>query len=96
MQILNTGIHIDIRDQHGRTAFNYTIQGHSNTLEELLQRGADLSSFFHRQCTPLGCAKSYQYGCEIIRTLLKFGTDLKVSYSRGFTRLHQSSLAGPW
>ena len=96
-QLIAAGLSVDFRDQYGRTSFHCaTISGQMETMEVLLEFGADVnaqctSDGCDSGCTPLRYAVLCEYSLEVVKLLLEKGAKLNPSTAPMVTPLHDAA-----
>ena len=96
-QLIAAGLSVDFRDQYGRTSFHCaTISGQMETMEVLLEFGADVnaqctSDGCDSGCTPLRYAVLCEYSLEVVKLLLEKGAKLNPSTTPMVTPLHDAA-----
>ena len=90
-ELLCNGVHVDIKDSHGRTALHCaTLSGHVDAVNALLSRAADVNATFSGS-TPLRLAVYPEQPIELIKALLKHDADTEIENRNGETVLCEAA-----
>ena len=107
-EVLSSGLDVDLRDHHGRTAFQCaTASGHYNAMQSLLSRGADVDAMpspllggadfdiiRDDKNRPLRRAVYWNEPLEILQLLLDNGANTELCSEHGVTVLHEACAMG--
>ena len=96
-QLIAAGLSVDFRDKFGRTSFHCaTISGQLETMELLLELGADVNAQCNSDacdsgCTPLRYAVLCECSLEVVKLLLVKGAKLNPSVVPTVTPVHDAA-----